>query len=153
MLIYFWSLLLCSFHALFHLQFSCFVLFMLLNLFIYFLQQKKSLYKSAHEFQCLIRQVLSWDIRSFSQRSRPHISRVKTDDAITHYDMLELESCLEKMLEEDSEEVNRSSSDTTYHLILESLDISYRINCSGNVLVEQVSLLPRSEFHSMDTKI
>ncbi|KAL6012327.1 hypothetical protein ACLOJK_002812 [Asimina triloba] len=34
--------------------------------------EKSSLYPSANEFQSLIKQVLSWDIRSISQRSRTH---------------------------------------------------------------------------------
>lgn len=121
--------------------------------FFFFFQEKKSLYKSACEFQCLIKQVLSWDIRSVSQRSRPQISRMETDNAITDNDILELENCPDKMSEENSEEVNCSSSDTTYHLVLEGLDISYRIDCTGNVLVEKVSLLPQSELRSVDTKI
>nr|GMC63325.1 uncharacterized protein LOC109172993 [Ipomoea batatas] len=117
------------------------------------IMEKKSLYKSACEFQCLIKQVLSWDIRSVSQRSRPQISRMETDNAITDNDILELENCPDKMSEENSEEVNCSSSDTMYHLVLEGLDISYRIDCTGNVLVEKVSLLPQSELRSVDTKI
>ncbi|CAH2077726.1 unnamed protein product [Thlaspi arvense] len=34
-------------------------------------QEKKSLYSSGDEFKSLIRQVLSWDIRSMSQRNKP----------------------------------------------------------------------------------
>ncbi|CAN7133064.1 hypothetical protein BRARA_H01499 [Brassica rapa] len=34
--------------------------------------EKKSLYGSADEFKSLISQVLSWDIRSMSQRNKPH---------------------------------------------------------------------------------
>ena len=36
------------------------------------LQQKQAFYASAEEFQDLIKDVLSWDIRSLSQRLRPH---------------------------------------------------------------------------------
>ncbi|KAF2588483.1 hypothetical protein F2Q70_00039765 [Brassica cretica] len=35
------------------------------------MQEKKSLYGSADEFKSLITQVLSWDIRSMSQRNKP----------------------------------------------------------------------------------
>ncbi|KAH7854837.1 hypothetical protein Vadar_018244 [Vaccinium darrowii] len=42
--------------------------------------EKKSLYASPDEFQSLIKQVLSWDIRSLSQRSRPHNRLVKIEN-------------------------------------------------------------------------
>ncbi|XP_011018134.1 PREDICTED: uncharacterized protein LOC105121265 isoform X1 [Populus euphratica] len=40
--------------------------------------KKKSLYASPDELQCLIKQVLSWDIRSISQRNQPHDPLIKT---------------------------------------------------------------------------
>ncbi|KAI3513931.1 hypothetical protein L1887_12168 [Cichorium endivia] len=73
---------------------------------------KKSLYKSPEEFQSLIKQVLSWDIRSVSQRTQ------------------------------DDEEPSRSKfHDTIYHLNLEGLDVAYRIKLNGNVIVEDVNVV------------
>ncbi|KAK6127043.1 hypothetical protein DH2020_039221 [Rehmannia glutinosa] len=48
------------------------------------LVEKKSHYASPDEFQSLIRQVLSWDIRSLSQRSRPHqpTLNIESDDDV-----------------------------------------------------------------------
>ena len=40
----------------------------------------------------------------------------------------------------ESDPVALPSGDIIYHLILERLDVSYRIDCHGNVLVEKVTL-------------
>lgn len=40
----------------------------------------------------------------------------------------------------ESELVALPSKDIIYHLILEGLDISYRIDCNGKVLVENIKL-------------
>ncbi|XP_024965419.1 tRNA (adenine(37)-N6)-methyltransferase isoform X2 [Cynara cardunculus var. scolymus] len=77
---------------------------------------KKSLYTSAEEFKRLIKQVLSWDIRSVSQRSQDE--------------------------EEGPSQV--SSNDTIYHLNLEGLDVTYRITSNANVLVDDVTLSPNT---------
>ncbi|KAL4571306.1 hypothetical protein LXL04_018064 [Taraxacum kok-saghyz] len=72
----------------------------------------KSLYSSPEEFKNLIKQVLSWDIRSVSQRTQ------------------------------DEQEPSRNGGhDTIYHLNLEKLDVSYRITLNGNVLVEDITLV------------
>ncbi|VFQ86515.1 unnamed protein product [Cuscuta campestris] len=108
--------------------------------------EKKSLYSSSSEFQCLITQVLSWDIRSLSQRRKSHITTGIPDDGTTDEDILDLEKCTdETMSREKSENGKRSCTDCVYHLILEGIDISYRIDLSGNVVVEKASLLPRSK--------
>ncbi|KAI5675411.1 hypothetical protein M9H77_06361 [Catharanthus roseus] len=107
--------------------------------------EKSSLYASVDEFQGLIRQVLTWDIRSASQRSRPHNSIIKTENESTDNDS----SPTPENYEEDEitgdldNEVHISNDTVIYHLILEGLDVSYRIDCNGNVLVDNVSLSTR----------
>ncbi|KAK9055208.1 hypothetical protein SSX86_026290 [Deinandra increscens subsp. villosa] len=80
---------------------------------------KKSLYTSPEEFQTLIKQVLSWDIRSVSQRTQVEENCEKTNN------------------EQDNPDEGR---DVIYHLNLEGLDVTYRITSKSNVLVENVSL-------------
>lgn len=90
-------------------------------------QGKKSLYASDEEFRGLIKQVLSWDIRSVSQRkNQPHNSIFQTDNAS------------EK--QEGEEEGHISHGNVTYHLVLEGMNVSYRIDSNASVLVEKVSL-------------
>uniref|UniRef100_A0A2P2Q4K0 TsaA-like domain-containing protein n=1 Tax=Rhizophora mucronata TaxID=61149 RepID=A0A2P2Q4K0_RHIMU len=99
--------------------------------------EKKSLYGSWNEFQCLIRQVLSWDIRSVSQRNQ-------TLDSLT---TIGNGGALEGTLGQNSQDKDiccnendmkpLCSEDAIYHLILEGIDISYRMNCNGNVVVEK----------------
>ncbi|KAF3452845.1 hypothetical protein FNV43_RR03278 [Rhamnella rubrinervis] len=101
---------------------------------------KKSLYSSADEFQNLIRQVLSWDIRSVSQRNQPHGFLMKTENSKA----LEKTSDSEDDRNEEAcshvTEEALSSGEIIYHLVVEGLDVSYKINCNGNVMVENVSL-------------
>lgn len=85
--------------------------------------EKKSLYKSPEEFKILIKQVLSWDIRSVSQRTQVEESYGKTE-----YEHV-------------------SSSSSIYHLNLEGLDVAYRITSNSNVLVEDVTLSPNTNIH------
>ncbi|KAH7569323.1 hypothetical protein JRO89_XS06G0146000 [Xanthoceras sorbifolium] len=102
--------------------------------------EKKSLYASPDEFQRLIKQVLSWDIRSVSQRNRPHDSIVK----MANGNALDNTSDLD---DEQDEETSGGKSDRNpipsesiiYHLILEGLDVSYRIKGNGNVIIERVT--------------
>lgn len=84
-----------------------------------------SLYTSPTEFQNLIQQVLSWDIRSVSQRIRPH----KTENSSMNNVTLE---------DNDTQEELHIPDDIVYHLILEGLDISYKIDYDGNVHVEKI---------------
>nr|XP_043621733.1 tRNA (adenine(37)-N6)-methyltransferase isoform X2 [Erigeron canadensis] len=82
------------------------------------MDKKRSLYSSPQEFQMLIKQVLTWDIRSVSQRTQKDEISGKTDN----------------------ENVSGNEfSDTIYHLNLEGLDVRYRITSSSNVLVEDVT--------------
>ena len=104
------------------------------------LQEKKSLYASTSEFQSLIKQVLSWDIRSLSQRNRPHDTLLKkendellgnTSDVDEHQE--------ETTLVREREQNALNSNEIIYHLILEGLDVSYRIDHDGYVIVEKIS--------------
>ncbi|CAI9098691.1 OLC1v1035381C1 [Oldenlandia corymbosa var. corymbosa] len=104
--------------------------------------EKRSLYTSQDEFKGLIKQVLSWDIRSVSQRNRPHSSIAKAEPNGMPKDA----AVLEKHSENDEEaenveevEVSTSSDYIIYHLILEGLDVSYRIDVNSNVVVEKVN--------------
>lgn len=102
-------------------------------------QEKKSLYASPDEFQSLIKQVLSWDIRSLSQRSRPHNRLVQIENSDRVDDTEDLVDYLDESASR-GEGISLSSGDVIYHLILEGLNVSYRIDFDGNVLVEQVIL-------------
>ncbi|XP_073044221.1 uncharacterized protein [Primulina eburnea] len=103
--------------------------------------EKKSLYFSPDEFLSLIKQVLSWDIRSVAQRSHPHNALRKTDDCSVEDDDTVVRSCVrEEDFEHGHEPQSLSFQDVIYHLVLEGLDVSYRIDSIGNVLVEKVSL-------------
>ncbi|KAK7291905.1 hypothetical protein RIF29_07448 [Crotalaria pallida] len=104
------------------------------------ISEKKSLYASPVEFQNLIKQVLSWDIRSLSQRNRPHDAHSKkdNDEVLGHAsDVDEHQDETAFVSEKDQNSV--SSKEVIYHLILEGLDISYKIDHNGNVIVENVS--------------
>ncbi|CAL5088252.1 unnamed protein product [Urochloa decumbens] len=91
---------------------------------------KQSLYASADEFQDLIKQVLSWDIRSISQRIRPH--QVNTQGNADDH-------CSE---EADEDHEGRACSGVVYHLHLEGIDVSYRIDQGSNIVVGDSTLLP-----------
>ncbi|KAK6942392.1 TrmO-like, N-terminal domain [Dillenia turbinata] len=110
--------------------------------------EKMSLYASPNEFQSLIKQVLSWDIRSVSQRIRPHNSRTNVgtgDFASNTTDFADYSD--EEVGDDRSHGISLSSEDIVYHLILEGLDISYKIDCAGNVIVENVtpSNIPKTQ--------
>ncbi|KAM0986063.1 hypothetical protein ACFX13_013533 [Malus domestica] len=99
---------------------------------------KNSLYASPDQFQNLIKQVLSWDIRSLSQRNRPHDSFTKSENG------KQLNECSDDYPGEEasspgSEQPPQSPRDIIYHLTLEGLDVSYRLNCDGSVVVEKVT--------------
>lgn len=84
-----------------------------------YLQDKKSLYTSPEEFQMLVKQVLSWDIRSVSQRTQVEEIYEKIKN--------------ERVYEDDGRDI-------IYHLNLEGLDVAYRITSYSNVLVENVTV-------------
>ncbi|XP_068464095.1 uncharacterized protein [Phaseolus vulgaris] len=96
--------------------------------------EKKSLYASPSEFQSLIKQVLSWDIRSLSQRNRPHDALLKKENDASDVDEHQNET-----LVHEREQNGINSNEIVYHLILEGLDVSYRIDHDGNVIVENIS--------------
>ncbi|WJX96691.1 hypothetical protein P8452_77860 [Trifolium repens] len=102
--------------------------------------EKKSLYASPGEFQSLVMQVLSWDIRSLSQRNRPHdVLRKKERDKLLG-DTSDVDEQLdEKAFAHEKEQDSLNSTEVIYHLILEGIDVSYRIDHDGNVIVEKVS--------------
>ncbi|XP_058113850.1 uncharacterized protein LOC131256824 isoform X2 [Magnolia sinica] len=103
--------------------------------------EKHSLYASPDEFQSLIRQVLSWDIRSVAQRKRPHHAHSKEEIHVN-----DNPSSVSEDDDDDAESdgVSNGNSnaamDVTYHLILEGVKVSYRINSSSNVIVEKATL-------------
>uniref|UniRef100_A0A453KVZ6 TsaA-like domain-containing protein n=1 Tax=Aegilops tauschii subsp. strangulata TaxID=200361 RepID=A0A453KVZ6_AEGTS len=98
--------------------------------------QKQALYASADEFQDLIKEVLSWDIRSLSQRLRPHQVTIesKADDCGSKAD----KDCRNK---EDYQAAD-SCSIVVYHLHLEGIDVSYKIDENSNIIVDNAALLP-----------
>uniref|UniRef100_A0ACD5XLI6 Uncharacterized protein n=1 Tax=Avena sativa TaxID=4498 RepID=A0ACD5XLI6_AVESA len=97
--------------------------------------KKQTLYASADEFQDLIKEVLSWDIRSLSQRIRPH--QVTLEHETDNYasksdkDYRKKEDC----------EVTDSCSAVAYHLHLEGIDVSYKIDENSNIVVDNAALL------------
>ncbi|ONM55132.1 Protein virR [Zea mays] len=95
-------------------------------------KQQMSLYASADEFQDLIKQALSWDIRSISQRNRPHQVSVEAD-ANGH--------CGEDT-DDDHHHRDTGRYGVVYHLHLEGIDVSYRIDQGSNIFVEDATLLP-----------
>ncbi|KAL2338591.1 hypothetical protein Fmac_013037 [Flemingia macrophylla] len=102
--------------------------------------EKKSLYASSVEFQTLIKQVLSWDIRSLSQRNRPHDTLLGRES----YEILGNTSNIDEDQDEttlvrERQQNDLNSNEIIYHLNLEGLDVSYRIDHDGNVIVEKIS--------------
>lgn len=97
--------------------------------------QKQTLYASADEFQDLIKEVLSWDIRSLSQRIRPHQVTMehKTDNYASKSgkDYKKKKDC----------EATASCSVVAYHLHLEGIDVSYKIDENSNIVVDNAALL------------
>lgn len=94
--------------------------------------EKSSLYTS-HEFQNLIMQVLSWDIRSSSQRNQPH-EPLFNDRAV------QKNSDLDNHQGDIPDHGSEEGSAFIYHLMLEDLDVSYKIDGNGHVVVERVEL-------------
>ncbi|KAK4604964.1 hypothetical protein RGQ29_013150 [Quercus rubra] len=102
--------------------------------------EKKSLYASPDEFQSLIKQVLSWDIRSLAQRNRPHDYRVETENGIALGNTSDSDSYQDEKASTHVTDQASPIEEIIYHLSLEGLDVSYRIDCNGNVLVEKVTI-------------
>ncbi|XP_038879626.1 tRNA (adenine(37)-N6)-methyltransferase isoform X1 [Benincasa hispida] len=102
------------------------------------LMEKKSLYASEDEFRNFVKEVLSWDIRSVSQRNQPHDSHVKPT---TGHECFDGSSDSEGHLDDKVSSGSQSSSENIiYHLLVDGLDVSYTIGCHGNVVVGKVEL-------------
>lgn len=99
------------------------------------------LYASPDEFQRFITQVLSWDIRSLSQRNRPH------ESVTTEVDGDERSNNASDSDDHGGEAASDLGSNVSpidskeiiYKLILEGLDIFYEIDGNGNVIVHKIS--------------
>ncbi|XVF47756.1 hypothetical protein PTKIN_Ptkin03bG0136300 [Pterospermum kingtungense] len=99
--------------------------------------EKKSLYSSPYELKSLIKQVLSWDIRSVSQRNRPHDNKIGTGD--TTENTSDMDDSQDGEASGHGSEVDAcGSGEIIYHLILDGMDFSYKIDSNGNVIVERV---------------
>lgn len=96
------------------------------------------MYSSPGEVKKLIEQVLSWDIRSSSQRHRPH-KTLLTAGNIEEVDVSPYAEYCEGEEAFDLVTKNCDPSLVVYHLILEGLDISYIMDCKGDVVVDSVS--------------
>ncbi|XVE98701.1 hypothetical protein REPUB_Repub03eG0130500 [Reevesia pubescens] len=101
--------------------------------------ENKSLYSSPDEQKSLVKQVLSWDIRSLSQRNRPHDNLLKIGNGDTSDNTSDLDDSQEGEASAYGSEL-AASGEIIYHLILEGMDFSYKIDCNGNVIVEKVHL-------------
>ncbi|XP_017250263.1 uncharacterized protein LOC108220893 [Daucus carota subsp. sativus] len=99
--------------------------------------ERKSLYGSPNEFKNLIRQVLSWDIRSVSQRNAPHDSQLIQQNGST-INNSDVSNHPEDESNESSMDLS-SNGDKIYHLILEGLNVAYKIDCESNVYVHTVT--------------
>ncbi|PIA58905.1 hypothetical protein AQUCO_00400037v1 [Aquilegia coerulea] len=104
-----------------------------------------SLYASPDELNILIKQVLSWDIRSLSQRIRPHSVLLKTGNDSEGHTFSDEDDEVEVFSHENGQGPSTSTGEVMYHLMLEDLDISYKIDADGNVIVEKAILCPDSQ--------
>lgn len=83
--------------------------------------------------------MLSWDIRSVSQRNQPHDPLVKMGNVEAPYSALDSDNNQDEDAScHENDKASLVSGDVIYHLILEGIDVSYRIDCNGNVIVENV---------------
>lgn len=91
----------------------------------------------------LIKQVLSWDIRSVSQRNRPHETLLKKEPHVRDNPLSKGEDGCDAESNDVCKGVIVLMDDlqcVTYHLILEGIDISYRIDNNSVVIVEKANL-------------
>ncbi|XP_022755383.1 uncharacterized protein LOC111303404 [Durio zibethinus] len=102
--------------------------------------ENKSLYSSPDELKSLVKQVLSWDIRSLSQQNRPHDNLLKTGNGDTSDNTSDLDDFQDGEASGQGGEELAASGEVIYHLILDGMDFSYEIDCNGNVIVEKVHL-------------
>ncbi|EOY31634.1 Uncharacterized protein TCM_038609 isoform 3 [Theobroma cacao] len=106
---------------------------------------KNSLYSSPDELKSLVKQVLSWDIRSLSQRTRPHDTLIKIGNGDTSDNTSDMNDFEDGEASGHGSEL-APSGEIIYHLILDGMDFSYKIDCNGNVIVEKVDLSSRIPF-------
>lgn len=118
-------------------------------------QGKQSLYSSPNEFQILIEQILSRDIRSLSQRLRPH----KTTFGYSNMDISEdndnrtyilQDNCIDEngystaltsAVTNERESLSHCDNDIVeYHIIVEGIDVSYTIDGHANVVIHRAAL-------------
>ncbi|XP_025015321.1 putative S-adenosylmethionine-dependent methyltransferase RcsF isoform X2 [Ricinus communis] len=107
--------------------------------------KKKSLYASSDELQCLIRQVLSWDIRSVSQRNQPHKPFYKNGNVNSSHGSLHSACKHDEDISSHEDDQVFHSENVIYHLVLERINVSYRINNNGNVIVEEATISTETE--------
>ncbi|XP_022732007.1 uncharacterized protein LOC111286358 [Durio zibethinus] len=100
---------------------------------------EKSLYSSLDELKSLVKRVLSWDIRPISQRNRPHDNLLKIGNGYSFDNASDSDDSQDGEASGHECEV-AASGKIICHLILEGMDFSYKIDCSGNVIVERVHL-------------
>jgi hypothetical protein len=75
-----------------------------------------------------------------SQRNRPHDALPKKEKDQLLGDTSDVDEQLdETAFDHEREQDSLNSMEVIYHLILEGLDVSYRIDHDGNVIVEKVS--------------
>ncbi|KAJ0965675.1 hypothetical protein J5N97_026813 [Dioscorea zingiberensis] len=93
--------------------------------------EKQSMYSSAEEFQCLIKEVLSWDIRSLSQHRQPHQQGPEIENYV---------KC-DSVENSGGRNPYAPGNAVTYHLVLEGICVSYKIERDSNILVERADLV------------
>ncbi|GLT80417.1 hypothetical protein SLA2020_518570 [Shorea laevis] len=105
--------------------------------------EKKSLYASPDELKTLVKQILSWDIRSLSQRNRPHdtFTKIENGNGNVQDNASDLDDFQDQEASEHCSELAQPSGCIIYHLTIEGMDFAYRIDENGNVTVEKVTLL------------
>ena len=83
--------------------------------------------------------MLSWDIRSLSQRNQPHDPLIKTGNGEAPNSALDSDQNQDQEASDnENSQVCHPSGDVTYHLILEGTNVAYRIDNNGNLTVENV---------------
>ncbi|GKV22324.1 hypothetical protein SLEP1_g32205 [Rubroshorea leprosula] len=105
--------------------------------------EKKSLYTSLDELKTLVKQILSWDIRSSSQRNRPHntFTKIENGNGSVQDNASDLDDFQDEEASDHCSELAQPSGYIIYHLTIEGMDFAYRIDENGNVIVEKVTLL------------
>ncbi|KAI5054599.1 hypothetical protein GOP47_0029744 [Adiantum capillus-veneris] len=110
---------------------------------------KFSMYSGPEEYQELVEQVLSRDIRSLRQRKNPQVSMpmdsfndqaLQEDDCVSNEDTLLDPEEKGTTLKYGNEEVKKDSEAVVYKLTLDGLIISYTVDC-GHVVVHGVENL------------